>query len=117
MKFEITLNNLLFYAYHGVAPEERQNGNEFTVNLSVFIPCTERHECDNLAKTVSYADLFEIIKAEMECPRQLLETVAYKIGAEIKKKFEIVESGIIRIEKKRPPIPEMIGSAAVALHF
>lgn len=33
----ITLNNLRFYAHHGVLPQEREVGAEFVLNLCLYI--------------------------------------------------------------------------------
>ena len=42
MDFEISLNDLRFYAYHGVEEFEREFGNKFNVSLSVKIPYDSR---------------------------------------------------------------------------
>lgn len=117
MEFEISLNNLRFYSYHGVFNEERVTGNEFEVNLTIKLPYKEEMNEDRLDYTVSYADLFSIVKKEMDRPRKLLETVAIEIVKGIQRKFPELKGGSIEIEKKRPPIPEMIGTASVKLIF
>ena len=117
MEFEISLNDLKFYAYHGYFEEERRLGNEFIVNLSVFVPLAKEMEHDELEYTVSYADLFEIVRIEMMKPCKLLETITLNISKVIKHKFPMVSRGVIRIEKVRPPIPLMLGSATVSLTF
>ena len=117
MDFEISLNDLRFYAYHGVEEFEREFGNKFNVSLSVKIPYDSRIREDDLNFTVSYADLYSIVEAEMLIPRNLLETVAVGIAGKIKERFPIVTGGKIRIEKDRPPIPGMLGSASVILNF
>lgn len=116
MEYEISLNNLIFYSFHGVYEEERITGNEFRVNLKITIP-GKNQESDELSTTVSYADLYNIVEEEMRIPRKLLETVVYEISKKIKEKFHNVSSGRISIEKLHPPIPGMIGSASVALVF
>ena len=117
MEFEICLKDLRFYAYHGVFEEERKTGNEFKVDLSVFTPYDDNIRSDDLSKTVSYANLFNIIKEEMSIPRNLLEKVAIEIALKIKRDFPVIQRGRINIEKIHPPIPGMIGSAAIALNF
>ena len=117
MEFEICLKNLLFYAYHGVLDEEKKIGNEFKVNLSVFVPCRMDIEKDCLDSTISYASLFEIIKEEMSKTRNLLEKVAFDIVEIIKERYPAIIRGKIEIEKIHPPIPGMLGSASVSLNF
>lgn len=118
MDFEICLNDLRFFAYHGVLEEERKIGNEFIVNLSVRIPFDPQIDQDDLEATVSYADLYEIIKETMSVPMNLLEKVALEISKKIKYAYpEKVKSGRISIEKVHPPIPGMLGTASVTLNF
>lgn len=117
MEFEIALNEIQLYAYHGVYREERETGNVFIVSLSVYVPYNEELSNDNLEKTVSYADLYEIVRKQMSKPSNLLENVAIRIVKSIKETYPKVTKGKVRIEKKRPPIKEMIGSASVTLFF
>lgn len=117
MEFEIRLDDLLFYAFHGVMQEERSIGNEFTVSLSVRIPFQKDMEHDQLEKTVNYDTLFRIIKTEMGIPRNLMETVALSIAKAIREKYPQTISGKITIRKNRPPVIGMLGTASVSLSF
>ena len=117
LTFEISLESLRFFARHGVLDFEREAGNEFIVDLSVKVRVEEAVRDDELNATVSYAELFEIIKEEMEKPRRLLEKVALEIAFKIKSSFPAVESGKIEIKKVRPPVASMIGSASVSFEF
>lgn len=117
MEFEIILRDLRFYAFHGVMEEERHIGNEYIVNLSVWIPYTDFMEDDDVNYTVSYADLFQIIKVEMEIPRNLLEKFCISVARRIRTSFPGVMKGRVSIKKVRPPIPSMLGEAEVALEF
>lgn len=116
MELQISLDNLIFYSYHGVYEEERKNGNEFRVSVNISIPYDYEEE-DDLKNTVSYADLFLIIQNQMEIPCKLLETVAIKIIRIIKERYPQIIKGKIEIEKIHPPIPGMLGSAKVTLFF
>ena len=117
MSFDIQLKNLRFYSYHGVLEHERRNGNLFIVNLTVTIPFNEGIDNDELESTISYEDLFTIVREEMATPGKLLEKVALNIRDSIKEKFSQIERGTIEIEKVHAPIKEMLGSAAVTLNF
>ena len=117
MEFTISLNNLHFYAFIGVAEEERSIGNEFIVSLDVALPFSTAIENDNLEATVSYDDLYAIVEEEMKLKRKLLEKTATEIAKKVKSNFPVVTEGVIRIEKVRPPIPGMLGTASVSLKF
>lgn len=117
MEFEISLNHLIFYSYHGVLEEERITGNEFKVDLTVIISVEEKHKNDSVEDTISYANLYEIIKEEMNRPRKLLETLLLSIVERIKKEYPEIIKGKLRIEKVHPPIQGMLGTASVAINF
>lgn len=117
MEFEISLNDLEFYAYHGVMPEEKTLGNRYRVNVSIIVPVPKEMDKDNLQQTVSYVDIYEIVKEEMYKPVNLLETLSWKIVLSIQHKFPEVRSGKVKIEKLTPPIEGIIGSASVTLSF
>ena len=77
---KIYLKNVRFHAYHGVLPQETQVGNDYVVNLEVKYDFSRAMETDELAGTINYAELYELVKEEMEKPSKLLEHVAGRIG-------------------------------------
>lgn len=114
---KISLKNLRFHARHGVLPEERILGNAFKVNLYVKIRDNEDMLNDRLEGTVSYADLFDIVKEEMEKPSELLESVCMRIGQRITRQYDKVYEGKVEITKAVPPVDGMIGEASVEYSF
>ena len=114
----VSLDDCRFYARHGVFAQERRAGNEFVVAIRVDYVWEHQkgdEPSDDLADTISYADLYEIVKQEMERPRQLLETVASTIADRIAEQFRTVKELRVRIRKITPPIEGINGSASVEL--
>ena len=62
----ILLENIRFFAYHGVAPQETTVGNEFIVSLRLKTDITRAIESDDVADTVNYAEIHQAVKEEME---------------------------------------------------
>lgn len=116
MMMEISLENVRFKAFHGVFPEEKIKGNEFIVDLSVEIYWDKKIP-DDLDSTISYADLYEIIREEMEKTSDLIETVATRIKKKITERWEQIQGGFIKITKLHPPIQGFQGVASVKLKF
>lgn len=114
--FEIRLENVRIRANHGVYEFERTRGNDFEVNLSVKYPAPENEVIkeDNLFYTLSYVSLFEIVKEEMETPRNLIETVAAAIVNRIKTEFPVCTSIQCKISKLNAPIPDFSGVTSVS---
>ncbi|MDE5874019.1 MAG: dihydroneopterin aldolase [Muribaculaceae bacterium] len=117
MDFEISLAGLDFHAYHGVFNQERRVGNRFVVDVSVRFPYNENILDDNLADSISYADIFQIVAEEMSRPRNLLETVAATMVSKIKETWPFISSGHVTICKSTPPIANCTGAAKVTLFF
>ncbi len=118
----IYLSDLHFFGRHGVLPQERVTGNDFVVNVELLTEArgleamvSRSHE--DLAETISYADVYEVVKAQMETPRQLLETVAISTANELRTRFPSIVSGLVSITKVTPPIPGITGSAGVTYRF
>lgn len=111
-EFEIRLENLRFFCRHGVFPHETRDGNEFEVNLAVKYDAPLNQD-DSLENTVSYVDLYEIVKEEMRCPRKLIETVAREIARRAKERFSQISVVECKVTKLSPPVAGFIGSASV----
>ena len=115
MLITVCLERVRLQAHHGVFEHELRDGNEFEVNMRVSYEADSllQFESDDIASTVSYADLFEIVKREMAVPRKLLETVAARIVTETKSRFPYLAEIRCSITKLSPPIPSFSGSATV----
>lgn len=111
----IFLKDLRFYAYHGVAPQETAIGNEFTVNLRLKTDIFRAAETDNVEDTVSYADVYEAVKAEMNIPSKLLEHVCGRIVKRLFRDFTAIEEIEILLSKRNPPMGADIASAGVEM--
>ncbi|KAF0240924.1 MAG: hypothetical protein FD183_885 [Chitinophagaceae bacterium] len=68
---QIHLNDLRFFAYHGLYAEEKQLGNYFELNIDIqytpiHLPITDIND------TVNYAAVFELVSKRMAIPTPLL---------------------------------------------
>ncbi|MDE5849648.1 MAG: dihydroneopterin aldolase [Muribaculaceae bacterium] len=117
-EFEIQLRDVLLFANHGVMPEEGVTGNQYRVNVRLRIDAASFEAAkDDLGATVSYADVFDVLRSVMSVRVALLETVAVKFAQEVRDRWPVIKSGWIEIVKTVPPIPHMIGEAGVRYDF
>lgn len=118
-ELEIRLDRMHFFAFHGVYDFEREKGNNFEVSLAVKYPLKDNKELleDNLENTVSYVDLWDIVRSEMAIPRNLIETVAACILDKTKHNFPFVTHIECSVTKLNPPIEDFQGSASVRLTY
>ena len=100
---KIQLNEMKFYAYHGVMPQEKAVGNLFTVNLSFTAPLQKACETDCLADTIHYGEVYEAVSKEMQSPSELLEHAAMRILKSLRQRFLQMHTIEISLSKPNPP--------------
>lgn len=114
----IEINKLRLRAFHGVMPQERSVGNIFEISLSLGYPIEKAAREDSLAGTLNYAEVIEIVKAEMAIPSDLIEHVAWRIRESIRRHFPAVTGGSVRVAKLLPPVSGVqLESVAVTIHW
>ena len=117
MNSRIFIAGLRMRACHGVLPQERIVGGDFEVNLSVEYDITRAMATDDVADTLSYADLSELVRREMAVPSNLLEHVAGRIAKTIIERWPQVQSVSLSITKLNPPMGADCDGAGVELHL
>lgn len=115
MKSYILLDNLRFFARHGVGEQETLVGNEFTVSLRLKVNIEQAMQTDNVEDTVSYADIYESVKQEMSVPSKLLEHVSGRIMNRLFEDFPQIEEVKIKLMKRNPPMGADIEAAGVEI--
>lgn len=100
----IELEGMEFKAYHGCLEQEKVRGNCFTVDFRGELDLSAAAESDNLADTVNYGEIYDIVADEMSIPSELLENVAGRIVKAIEERYPQLERFSVRVSKKRPPV-------------
>ena len=110
---EILLEGMRFYAYHGVNPEERALGQRFLVDVVMAVDLRRPGQSDDLADTVSYSDVYKVVRGIVEGePRNLIEAVAAEIAAEILTGFPPVARVTVTVRKPEVPMKGSLLDAA-----
>lgn len=101
----IQLHNLEFYAYHGLLPQERVVGGHYRVDvdLSLTPPLRALTE-DVIDDTVNYAEVYALIRQQMEQPVNLLEHLAHRITKGLYAQFPQIQAVKLSVTKVTPPI-------------
>ena len=108
---QIELKKVRFHAFHGLYEEEKKAGNDYEFNL--FVNWETDEIITSLSETVNYAKLYELVKAEMIIPRQLLETLLMELAEKIHEEFPFVKEINMSVTKLNAPIINFIGSTSV----
>lgn len=117
MNTYIYLREVRFHAYHGVMPQERTVGADFTVDLRVEYPFAAAMRSDKVEDTLNYAHLYNIVKREMDKPSNLLEYVAWRIAEAVFSEYPKSIALDVCITKINPPMGADLKGAGVEIHL
>ena len=118
MTDRIELRGLRVRGHHGVFDHERRDGQDFVIDITVWLDLDVAAASDDLADTLDYGDLAQraadIVAGP---PRQLIETVAGEIADGVMAD-ERVHAAEVVVHKPGAPIPlEFADVAVVARRF
>lgn len=101
----IALKGLRARGRHGALPAERELGQEFVVDATLFLDTREAAAGDDLGATVHYGELAEALVRVVEGePVALIETLAQRL-AEVCLADERVQEAEVSVHKPAAPIP------------
>ncbi len=102
---KIILKNIKIYAYHGAIAEENKLGQNFYIDLELFLSLKEAGETDELEKSVSYADIYQDLEKIVKIENyKLIEKVAEKIATSILQKYKKIKNVRVQVRKPQAPI-------------
>lgn len=113
----IFLRDVRLYARHGVAAQETVVGSEFAVDLRIGYNWERAMQTDDVRDTLSYADVYEVVKREMAVPSRLVEHVAWRVAEALGAAFPAITSIDLRLTKLNPPMGADCRGAGVEIHL
>ncbi|MBM7856026.1 dihydroneopterin aldolase [Desulfohalotomaculum tongense] len=112
---KIIMKGMRFYAYHGALPQEQQLGQQFEVDLELFLDLKAAGKTDDLNKTVSYADVYRLVQEIITGQKfKLIESLAETIAARVIADFN-VEQVNVQVRKPQAPVPGIFAYMAVEI--
>lgn len=115
MADRITLTGLRVRGNHGVFKHEKRDGQDFLVDVKVWLDLAPAAATDDLKKTLHYGELAEqVAKIVGGPPRELIETVATEV-AETVMADERLFAVEVTIHKPDAPIPLTFADVAVTV--
>ena len=102
---KIVLKNMRFRSFSGVLPQEKEDGQDFVITLTLTLKDIPGCRTDKLSDTVDYGKVFSIVKDYVEnASVDLIEYMAYQIIVKIMRAFSEVKEISCEIQKPRAPI-------------
>ena len=114
---EIRIRELEVYAYHGVYDEEKEKGQHFFINVTLFLDTSLAAKEHDLTKTVNYGEVCHKLKGYMlEESYDLLETVAERLSTSLLKEYPLIRQIDLEVRKPEAPIGLPFESVSVKVH-
>ena len=111
----IELRGLRAHGFHGVLPQEREQGQPFVVDVTLWLDARPAASSDDLADTVDYGDLAGRVAAVVTGePVALLETLATRVAEECLAD-ERVSQVEVTVHKPEAPLEVAFDDVAVTL--
>ena len=112
---EIRLTGLTVFGRHGVFAHERENGQEFVVDLRLRLELADAAASDDVIDTVHYGELAEKVAAVVAGePVNLIETLAQRI-ADVVLADGRVNMVDVTVHKPHAPIPLTFTDVSVTI--
>lgn len=117
MSDRIVLTGLRVRGHHGVFEHERRDGQDFLVDLTVWLDLAPAGASDKLADTLHYGELAQATADIVAGPPvDLIETVAGRIAAHTLAADPRVDAVEVTVHKPSAPIPLTFADIAVVVH-
>ena len=102
---KICIDDIKIYAYHGVLPEEKRDGQDFFVSAKLFLDLKKCGASDKLEYSVNYADVTDtIISAFTETSYDTIEAAAENVIEALLLEYKPVHSVTLKVSKPEAPI-------------
>jgi dihydroneopterin aldolase len=116
--YRIDLKGLKAFGHHGVAEFERQYGQDFLVDVSLWLDATEAAATDDVSKTAHYGLLADVIVADVKTnPVNLLETLVTRLAKLVLEFDPRIQTLDVTVHKPNAPIDHPFSDVSVSLHL
>ncbi len=113
---KIIVKGLKLFCYHGVNPEEKEDGQNFVFDIEASVDLVKPCATDNVDDTVSYAKIIKTVRRVAQSEKNdLLECVAQRVADELFLEFDKIQSLIITLKKPEAPIKADFQYVAVTI--
>ena len=112
---EIRLTGLTVFGRHGVFQHERENGQEFVIDLRLHLDLADAAASDDVVDTVHYGELAHQVAAVVAGePVNLIETLAHRIADVVlaDARVNVVD---VTVHKPHAPIPLTFSDVSVTV--
>ena len=112
----VRLINMVFYAYHGAAPEEARLGQKFQLDVELEMDLEAAGRTDELERTVNCQEGYQLVADTVQGRRyQLLEALVQAVATSVLERYEMVKSAVVRVRKPSVPLGGVLDHTEVEI--
>lgn len=113
---KILIRELKLFAYHGVNPEEKRDGQNFYLDIDLSVNITKACHSDKVEDTVSYAKVIKTVR-KVFCAEKydLIEKAAQVTADAILEEYPEVFGVGITLKKPEAPVSADFGWVGVSI--
>ena len=114
MSDQIFLTGIAAFGYHGLFDHERQNGQDFFVDVALTVDLSAASRSDEIQDTVNYAEITNlVVKHIIRDPVNLIEKLAGRIADQILTEHVKVSLVTVTVHKPQAPVDAVLKDIAV----
>lgn len=101
----IIIKGLRIFAYHGLNPEEQEDGQIFEIDIKANVDLQKSGQTDDIEDTVSYSKIIKTVKkVVLSENNDLIERVAQRIAEALLNEYKLIQEVKIKVKKPDAPI-------------
>ena len=113
----IEIKGIKSFGYHGVFESEKIAGQDFFVDVSLELDLTRPSVSDNVADTVNYAEITDLVIQEVTGDRvALIEKLAGRIADRIKNTYPQIVTVSVTVHKPQAPVNAQVADISVTIN-
>jgi dihydroneopterin aldolase len=116
MSDQIVLTGIHGFGYHGLFEQERKDGQDFFVDLTLEVDLKAASQSDAIVDTVNYAEITDLVVDEITSnPVNLIEKLAARIAERVLNQYLKVKSVTVTVHKPQAPVAAQLKDIAVVV--
>lgn len=113
---KIIIRDLRLFAFHGVNPEEKEDGQNFVLDITAYADLSRACADDSLDDTVSYAKIMKTAAAVFTSEKNdLIERAAQRVCDALLDTYEKLDEVTVLLKKPDAPIRADFSYVAVEI--
>ena len=102
---KIIIKGLKLFAYHGVNPEKKEDGQMFVIDLSADLSLDAPCNTDNVDDTVSYAKVIKTVRRVFSAEKyDLIEKAAQVVADAVLEEYKAIQTVTVTLKKPFAPV-------------